>query len=391
MLINTSHLKINNYLVAFLLILLLSSCSSLSSLKFWESEDIDPDEPKALNPIKNSEDLNVDWTKSFSGNNLLGNFTPAFSSKSIFFADEDGNIKSIDPTSGSLQWEKKVNKLSSGVSAGFGIIVVSDVQENVITLSQDSGSILWTVNVKGEVLAPAAIDAKFIIVKTGSGELLTLDKSSGEIIWSYRSKLPSLTIRGSSSPVIDGDNVYATFDNGRLGVFELDSGFILWDGAISYVSGSSELENLIDSDSNPVVEAGIVYTTNYQGNLSLFDIAQKRAIWQSEASSFYSPLLIKGLMVLVESKSNLRSFFTKTLEESWVSDEYLNRQLSNPISFSGNIIVGDYEGYIHIIDPLNGRTIGRKKISKKPIKKIISRSKNFYAVDESFNLYSLSI
>lgn len=391
MLINTSHLKINNYLVAFLLILLLSSCSSLSSLKFWESEDIDPDEPKALNTIKNSEDLNVDWTKSFSGNNLLGNFTPAFSSKNIFFADEDGNIKSIDPTSGSLQWEKKVNKLSSGVSAGFGIIVVSDVQGNVITLSQDSGSILWTVNVKGEVLAPAAIDAKFIIVKTGSGELLALDKSSGEIIWSYRSKLPSLTIRGSSSPVIDGDNVYATFDNGRLGVFELDSGFILWDGAISYVSGSSELENLIDSDSNPVVEAGIVYTTNYQGNLSLFDIAQKRAIWQSEASSFYSPLLIKGLMVLVESKSNLRSFFTKTLEESWASDEYLNRQLSNPISFSGNIIVGDYEGYIHIIDPLNGRTIGRKKISKKPIKKIISRSKNFYAVDESFNLYSLSI
>ena len=37
-----------------------------------------------------------------------------------------------------------------------------------------------------------------------------------------------------------------------LAVFELDSGFPVWDGAISYVSGSSELENLIDSDSNPI-------------------------------------------------------------------------------------------------------------------------------------------
>ena len=385
------NLKTNNYLVAFLLIFILSSCSSLSSLKFWESEDIDPDEPKTLNPITNSVDVNVDWKKSFSGNNLLGNFVPAFSAKSIFFADADGNIKSIDPSSGNPQWEQKVDELSSGVAAGFGIIVVSDIKGNIITLNQDSGSILWTVNVKGEVLAPPAIDAKFIIVKTGSGELLALDKSSGEIMWSYRSKLPALTIRGSSSPVIDGNNVYATFDNGRLGVFELDSGFILWDGAISYFRGSSELENLIDSDSSPVVEAGIVYTTNYQGNLTLFDVAQKRAIWQSEASSFYSPLLIKGLMILVESKSNLRSFFTKTLEESWASDEYLNRQLSNPISFSGYTLVGDYEGYIHIIDPLNGKTVGRKKISKEPIKKIISRSKNFYAVDESFNLYSLSI
>ncbi len=391
MLKNKFYPKANKYLVIFFMLFIVSSCSSLSSLKFWGSDEIDPDEPVVLEAIKNAININVDWNRSFSGDNLLGNFVPAFSSKSIFFADVNGNIKSIDSNSGNIQWEQEVGELSSGVAAGFGIIVVADVQGNMISLNQDNGSVLWTVNLKGEVLSPPAIDAKFIIVKTGSGELIALDKSNGEILWSYRSKLPALTIRGSSSPVIEDDNVYVTFDNGRLGVFELDSGFPIWDGAISYVRGASELENLIDSDSDPIVEAGVVYTTNYQGNLTLFDIAQKRAIWQSEASSFYSPLLIKGLIVLVESKSNLRSFFTKTLEESWTSDEYLNRQLSNPISFSGYTLVGDYEGYIHVIDPLNGKTIGRKKISKKPIKKIISRSKNFYAVDESFNLYSLSI
>tara|TARA_A100001011_G_scaffold347536_1_gene384731 strand:+ start:2030 stop:3112 length:1083 start_codon:yes stop_codon:yes gene_type:complete len=360
-------------------------------MKFWGSDEVDSDEPKTLVPISNSVKINVNWTKSFSGDNFLGNFIPAFGSQSVFFADTNGSIKSINPNTGTIQWESQVNALSSGVAAGFGVIVVSDIEGNVITLNQDDGSVLWTLNLKGEVLAPAAIDPKFIVVKTGSGELLALDKSSGEISWSYRSKLPALTIRGSSSPVIEGDIVYATFDNGRLGVFELDSGFPVWDGAISYAKGSSELENLVDSDSNPVIDAGLVYTINYQGNLSLFDRSQKRAVWQTEASSFYSPLLIRGLIILVESKSNLRSFFTKTMEESWTSDTYLNRQLSNPISFSGFTIVGDYEGYIHVLDPLNGKTVGRKKISKKPIKKIISRSKNFYAVDESFNLYSLSI
>ena len=118
-----------------------------------------------------------------------------------------------------------------------------------------------------------------------------------------------------------------------LAVFELDSGFPVWDGAISYVSGTSELENLIDSDSNPIVEGGLVYTTNYQGNINIFDIAQKRSVWQAESSSFYSPLLIKGLIVLVESGSNMKSYSTKTLQESWNSNEFLNRQLSNPYSF----------------------------------------------------------
>ena len=391
MLENLSNMKTNKFIAMFLILFVLSSCSSLSSMKFWGSDEVDSDEPKTLVPISNSVKINVNWTKSFSGDNFLGNFIPAFGSQSVFFADTNGSIKSINPNTGTIQWESQVNALSSGVAAGFGVIVVSDIEGNVITLNQDDGSVLWTLNLKGEVLAPAAIDPKFIVVKTGSGELLALDKSSGEISWSYRSKLPALTIRGSSSPVIEGDIVYATFDNGRLGVFELDSGFPVWDGAISYAKGSSELENLVDSDSNPVIDAGLVYTINYQGNLSLFDRSQKRAVWQTEASSFYSPLLIRGLIILVESKSNLRSFFTKTMEESWTSDAYLNRQLSNPISFSGFTIVGDYEGYVHVLDPLNGKTVGRKKISKKPIKKIISRSKNFYAVDESFNLYSLSI
>ena len=391
MLENLSNMKTNKFIAMFLILFVLSSCSSLSSMKFWGSDEVDSDEPKTLVPISNSVKINVNWTKSFSGDNFLGNFIPAFGSQSVFFADTNGSIKSINPNTGTIQWESQVNALSSGVAAGFGVIVVSDIEGNVITLNQDDGSVLWTLNLKGEVLAPAAIDPKFIVVKTGSGELLALDKSSGEISWSYRSKLPALTIRGSSSPVIEGDIVYATFDNGRLGVFELDSGFPVWDGAISYAKASSELENLVDSDSNPVIDAGLVYTINYQGNLSLFDRSQKRAVWQTEASSFYSPLLIRGLIILVESKSNLRSFFTKTMEESWTSDAYLNRQLSNPISFSGFTIVGDYEGYVHVLDPLNGKTVGRKKISKKPIKKIISRSKNFYAVDESFNLYSLSI
>jgi outer membrane protein assembly factor BamB len=38
----------------------------------------------------------------------------------------------------------KLKLLSSGVAAGFGIIVVSDVKGNVITLNQDSGSIIWS-------------------------------------------------------------------------------------------------------------------------------------------------------------------------------------------------------------------------------------------------------
>ena len=385
----------NNKSIHFFLVLqatfILSSCASLDSLRFWETDEIDPDEPRELFTIENQKDISIIWEVAFSGENEIGNFEPGFSSQNLFFADSEGNVSSLDINSGENNWSTELNFLASGTAAGFGIIVVADIDGNVIALDQKDGSKLWNTNVKGEVLSKSVVDTKIVIVKTGSGELIGLNKETGVIEWSYRSKLPALTVRGSSSPVISDDKLYASFDNGRLAVFEISSGFPLWDGAISYVSGSSELENLIDADSSPVVEGGLIYTINYQGNLNIFDIAQRRSVWSYETSSFYSPVVTRGMLIVVEADSVIKSFSLKSLQESWTNEDYTNRGLSNAVSFKGSLVAGDAEGYIHIIDPLNGKTIGRKKLSRKPIKSIFSRSNSLYVIDEAFNLFSLNI
>tara|TARA_B100000941_G_scaffold110930_1_gene77794 strand:- start:2689 stop:3843 length:1155 start_codon:yes stop_codon:yes gene_type:complete len=372
-------------------ILLISGCSSLDSLRFWQNDEIDPDEPKKLNSFSSQRDIKILWKNSFKGENDIGNFLPDFNAQKIFFGDSSGNVSSINPLDGNKNWSVQLNVLASGTTAGFGIVVVADIDGNVIALDQEDGKRLWTSNVKGEVLSRVAIDAKIVVVKTGSGELIGLNKDNGEILWSYRSKLPLLTVRGNSSPIIVDNLIYTSFDNGRLGVFELNSGFQVWDGAISFVSGVSELENLIDSDSDPVIDGGLIYTTNYQGNINIFDPAQKRSVWTHESSSFYSPLISRGMLMVVDENSEIKSFALKTLLESWKNDEYLNRSLSNAVSYKGNVIVGDYEGYVHVIDTLNGKTIGREKLSRNPIKSIISRSDSLYIIDEAFNLISVDI
>ena len=373
------------------IVFILSSCSSLQGLKFWETDEVDLDEPKELLSYENQKDLSITWNLSFDGENEIGNFEPGFSSQNLFFADSEGTLSSIAINNGETVWSTELNFLASGTAAGFGIVVVADVDGNVIALDQKDGAQLWSTNVKGEILSKSVIDTKIVVVKSGSGELIGLNRVSGEIEWSYRSKLPPLTVRGSSSPVLSDDKVFVSFDNGRLGVFDINSGFPLWDGAISYVSGTSELANLIDGDSSPVIEGGLVYTTNYQGNLNIFDIAQKRSVWTNEISSFYSPIIMRGLLIVTEADSTMKSFSLTSLEQSWINEDYLNRELSNPVSYKGSLIVGDFEGYIHIIDPLNGKTIGRKKLSRKPIKSIFTRSNSLYVIDEAFNLFSVNI
>ena len=377
-----------NKLFSLILILSISSCSSIA---FWQSDEVDPDEPRELEDFNERFQFVENWEIKFKGENKLNNFEPAFSGSSLFFADQKGNVSSIDIQSGEIIWESELDStISAGIVAGFGRLFLSDDKGNLICLDQNDGSIQWKSFAGGEVLANVGVDAGLVVVKTASGFLNAFNIETGSEEWSYRSVAPNLTVRGSSSPVINENIVYATFDNGRIGAFNLKTGLPIWDGAISFTEGVSELDNLIDADSSPILEGNRIYTVNFQGNLSVFDAAQRRAVWESKESSFYEPFILRGVLGIVSADSKISTYSSRTFEDSWKLEEYALRELSNPETHKGYILVGDFEGYIHAIDPLTGITVARKKISRSKIITLISRSDSFYAIDEKMRLFSLS-
>ncbi|MGY8772436.1 MAG: outer membrane protein assembly factor BamB family protein, partial [Gammaproteobacteria bacterium] len=277
------------------------------------------------------------------------------------------------------------------VSAGFGRLVVSDINGFVIALDIESQEILWEQNIGGEVLARAIVDAALVVAKNSVGELVALDGMTGEKKWTFRSQLPALTVRGTGDPIIKDGIVFSTFDNGRLGAFQLNTGFFLWDGPISFVSGSSELENLLDADSSPVVVNQLIFAVNYQGNLTAFDTTQKRPVWNAKASSFHSPVVGNGMIMVIQDNGSILSFASGNLQPSWTSEEYLLRELSNGVMFKNMMLVGDIEGYLHVINPLTGKTVGRKKVSGNLIKSIVTFGDLVYIVDQDSNLVAISL
>ena len=382
-----------NKLILFLFIGILSSCSSLSSLNFW-SDDSDEDisKPAELVSFQEEAAVNIVWKKSFKSSNELGSFKPAFYAGQMLVADSDGEITSLNPKTGKVNWTKTLEReLAAGVVSGFGKFVVSDTEGNVLGFDLESQESLWITNIGGEVLANAVIDASLVVVKNSVGELVALDSSSGEQKWTFRSQLPALTVRGTGEPIIKDGIVFSTFDNGRLGAFQLNTGFFLWDGPISFVEGSSELENLLDADSSPVFANQLIFATNYQGNLTAFDLAQKRPVWNSKASSFHSPVIGQGMIMVIQDDGSIISFSSSNLAPSWVSEEYKIRDLSNGEIFENYMLVGDLEGYIHIINPMTGKTVGRKKVSGNPIKSLVTYGGLAYTIDQGSNLVAISL
>ena len=382
-----------NKLTLLLLLGLVSSCSSLSSLNFWSNDsEEDITTPAELQSFQEDFVISIEWKQSFKASNDIGSFKPSFYAGEMLVADSDGEIASLNPKTGKLNWTKSLDRtLSAGIASGFGKFIVSDEDGNVIGFDLDSKEILWETNIGGEVLSNAVIDASLVVVKNSVGELVALDSLIGEKKWTFRSQLPALTVRGTGEPIIKDGMVFSTFDNGRLAAFQLNTGFFLWDGPISFLQGSSELENLIDADSSPVFEKQLIFATNYQGNLTAFDMVQKRPVWNSKASSFHSPVIGKGMIMVIENDGSILSFSATNLASSCISYEYTRRDLSNGVMLNNLLLVGDLEGYVHCINPLTGKTIGRKKVSGNPIKSISTFGGLAYILDQDSNLVAISL
>ena len=379
---------VKNLLISICLILI-SSCSTLA---FWSDDDVDNLKPVELKSIQKDFSISVEWKKSLKGESNLSSFKPSYYSGNMLVADPEGNIVSLNPKTGKENWKIGLDRqLSAGIASGFGKLIVSDVNGFVIAINSDTQEIIWEKNVGGEVLSRAKVTASLIIVKNSVGELIALNSNSGEQKWIYRSQLPALTIRGTGEPILEDGIVYASFDNGRLGAFQLETGLFLWDQPISFVEGSSELENLIDADSAPVITKQLLFAANYQGNLTAFDISQKRPVWNSKSSSFHSPVVTNNMIMVIQDNGSILSFSLVNLDPAWTSQEYLRRQLSSGVMYKNLMLVGDFEGYVHAINPLTGLTQGRKKVSAEQIISIVTFRDLAYVVDQDSNIIAIKL
>ena len=110
-------MKIN--IVFAITLFFISSCSTLA---FW-SDDAEEEtaEPVKLTKIQNQYPIEVEWKRSFNGENDLGSFVPSFYSDEMIVADPDGNLVSINPSTGKINWEIDLKRnLSAGTASGFG-------------------------------------------------------------------------------------------------------------------------------------------------------------------------------------------------------------------------------------------------------------------------------
>ena len=125
---------------------------------------------------------------------------------------------------------------------------------------------------------------------------------------------------------------------------------------------------MVDIKAAPLIVGDTIFFVSFQGNVAALDLYTGRARWAKELSSYESMTEGFGSIYLTSEESYVSSIDQRTGESNWRQEGFEFRQLSAPAAFSNYVVVGDGEGYIHLLSQVDGRQVGRFKVDSSRIK-----------------------
>jgi len=252
--------------------------------------------------------------------------------------------------------------LSGGVGIHADTLLLGSSEGEVLAVDATSGERLWSARLQGEVLAPPQADGDVVVAQTYDGKLQGLDFANGELRWTYDSDVPVLTVRGTGTPILRDDVVYAGFANGRVLAFDADTGDIRWEVRVAISQGRSEIERIVDVDGTMDLQSGELYAASYQGRLVAVDVRGGQRLWQQDVSSVSGVSTGFGNVYVADEDGTVYAYLRSGGGVRWSQDALGYRGLSRPTPVSSYLAVADFEGYLHILSQVDGQIIGRVRV-----------------------------
>jgi outer membrane protein assembly factor BamB len=363
-------------LLAFLA--LLSGCAGLDALQhaydgiqdyFTGKDNAEPPAPLAeITPQVNADRL---WTVEIGDgyDDQSINLGPAVDEGRVFAAERHGTIQAFNRLTGEKLWSVDHEmELSAGPVVDAGELFLATAEGAIIMLDAADGALVWKSTLATEILSVPVVADGVVVVRGGDGHLTGLDRKSGATLWYFERHAPPLAIRSHGAPIIAGGLVIDGFGGGKVSAIQLKEGKLEWEANVSLPHGRSEVERLVDLSATPVVRSDSVFVSGYQGGTAALGLNTGEVLWKRESISSPAGMTAdRRELYVTDANADLWQLAIRSGEDQWKQSELHQRRLTAPALVKDYLVVGDFEGYLHVLNKEDGRIVGRVRITDEPI------------------------
>jgi outer membrane protein assembly factor BamB len=341
---------------AFMLLVALAGCSSFMDTLSANK----PKEPSKLVEFKPVATVQTRWHFDLgSGGSADRALHPAVTGTAVYAANARGEIFRLERSTGKEVWRAETGfAISAGVGAAEGLVLAGSEKGDVAAFDEN-GKLRWKVKVSSEVLSAPQAANGIVVVRTGDGRIAGLSTLDGSRQWLFERATPALVVRSHADVRIDHGVVYAGFAGGRMAAITLSNGVPLWEATVSVPRGNTELERISDITSTPVSDLDQVCAVSFQGNVACLDIAQGNPMWSRELSSDKGMAMSGKYVYVTDANGAMLAMDKDSGSSQWKNDQLALRRTSAPLVLDNYLAVGDYAGYLHLLNRDDGSFVAR--------------------------------
>ena len=185
----------------------------------------------------------------------------------------------FNKNNGRKLWEKETDdQASGGLETAFRKIIYGTLDGEVVVLNQENGEETWRSLATSEILSSPVTNGSVVVAQGADGSVTGFDFNSGKQSWIHQVSVPNLSLRGTSTPILEQGFIFTGFANGTVAMIYPDSGAVRLELPVTINEAASELERIVDIDGKVVVVNDLLVSASYLGHITAIDLLQGRPV-----------------------------------------------------------------------------------------------------------------
>ncbi|MCP5080579.1 MAG: PQQ-binding-like beta-propeller repeat protein [Alphaproteobacteria bacterium] len=320
----------------------------------------------ALGNLSASRQPKLAWSiDAGTGSSDEGRLTaqPVVANGRIYVLDTESRVSAFSTARGQKVWsvslKPKDEEAGGGVGGGLAIVggrlYVTTTFGELASLDAARGSVLWRKRLEVPVRASPTVSGGKIFVAGVNNEVQALSTGDGSSLWKYQGVGEQAARAASTSAAVSGNTVVVPLTTGEILAFDTSSGLSNWGDALSGSSRFSGASVLTDIAGRPVIQDGRVYAIAHAGSMGAFDLRSGEILWNLAVSGTETPWVAGDYLYTVVNKNVLAAISKTKGRPRWSYRLSERGSWAGPVMGNGLLIAASGEGSLVFVSAETGR------------------------------------
>lgn len=350
-----SH-RSSGFLWAAALLMAVSACST----------GYKPPKPSALQDNPATSPIRLAWQHNLTRSVSQPLQVAVHNNQQLLVADNEGGVHALSYT-GSPLWSYQANApISAGI--GFDGSTASFVTKKSQLVAVRAGQLAWQVPLSSPVYTAPLVAGGRVFVLHADQRISAYDAANGYKLWENKGTAPySNLVLKQPSLLMAAKGMLLVGVYGRIVSINPNNGKPLGEAPLASPRGATELAQVINVLAPASHVGGSVCARAFHNSVGCVILPNEQQ-WSQPSVGSTGIAADSHIVIGTDNQGVVTAWARSTQGEVlWKNKDFQYRTLSAPLLMGASALVGDMQGYVHVLDYATGKLRNRIQIDESAI------------------------